>query len=232
MRRLRTIICALAALGVIPSVAQAQEDCVDYCNEPTDRYCSLDSCFDGILRTTCKAYATHYGSNPYTCEEPPYGGDNIFYPGDGIPWDPPNGAFVDQCSGNCGAGCSDRMNPCMGDAHNQYWRLTYYSDPVYGVVEGGTCIDQDLYRISWMAHTASGRWTYYGYRTEACEQHDAVCPELVGIGCVWFFGCWGGHPDTWSYDVSLFHPEYEISFEYVGWRHWCRDGMFWRGSAE
>jgi hypothetical protein len=214
VRRMSWAIAAVIVLTVSPD-AFAQYECADVCNTP-EGYCTSTSCRDGILGTDCLAYNTNYHSNPGACYEPPSAPIQVLYPNDGINWyTSPQGWRVDDCPGNCGAGCSDNVNPCGGPL--QYWELSYVSGPNYGPFSIFYCSDGERLKETYMGHTALGRWTYYGHVAPGCISHDSVCPEWTFFGCILFFGC--GSPewsDTWSYDVGLSSVDYLISQEYLG----------------
>ena len=86
---------------------------------------------------------------------------------------------VDNCFGNCGAGCGTFFNPCGGP---HYWEHSVVSAPQYvgddwePVCNGGS---------SWFVvrprYTAVARWTYHGLKSSKCEEHDGTCRNLSGI---------------------------------------------------
>jgi len=118
----------------------------------------------------------------------------------GITWYAnPSGSNVNDCFGNCGAGCSDNVNPCGGPS--QYWDLTYVAGPdQVGTSYDYFCVDGTLWEYDYADFQAIGTWTYHGYVTNGCISHDGWCNQWL-IGCVAFFGCdnpgWNG---TWSYN--------------------------------
>lgn len=214
-RMFRAGILAGVVLIGLPASSSAQDECADYCNSP-ETFCSTDACFDGRLRTTCTAYNTHYGASPQICQWPSPGQGQVRYPNDGINWSSvPNGSAAGNCYGNCGAGCSDNVNPCGGPT--QYWELTYASGPQYGPIYSWQCVGTSFYRITHMGHTAIGRWTYHGYVKPGCWLHDGTCPELTFLGCLWFAGCGSpGWADEWSYDQLMYAFDYEVGWDYLG----------------
>jgi hypothetical protein len=139
----------------------------------------------------------------------------------GITWyGGPDGSHVDDCAGNCGAGCSDHANPCGGP--DQYWDLQFLDGPTYT----GTETEQEcrqtgkevfaIYDITKDYYQAMGRWTYHGWVMPGCQSHDSICGWETFPLCAWWTGCGDyGWEDTWSYDEHL--AGYVITREhYVG----------------
>jgi hypothetical protein len=132
----------------------------------------------------------------------------VVYPTDGTYWyNNPNDAAVGDCYGNCGAGCSDAVNPCGG--RTQYWELALTSSPseIGGTEWTEQVCDEsahELYTFTRALFTATGHWTYHGTWGSGCQDHDALCPEyLWGIGCAFFGGCGWTYDRDWSYDDAL-----------------------------
>lgn len=215
----RVMWAALSAVVVlVPTGADAQE-CGYVCPQ-IENYCSSTLCYDGSVVMSCSEWQGQ------ECSLPPPGQGQIRYPGDGIPWDGPVGAFAGDCFGNCGAGCSDTNNPCGGPT--QYWELTYLVQPSYETMTGGFCVGYDEYRAVYKGYRALGRWTYHGWSAPGCITHDGVCPEWTWFGCLLFFGC--GQPRwerQWSYDVQLVHITETLSHEIVGHNRGCETGRWW-----
>jgi hypothetical protein len=126
----------------------------------------------------------------------------------------PSGRNVNSCWGNCGAGCSDKPNPCGGPS---YWSNAWISQPQYvdddypvPSCAGGTVIT-DLHR----RYAISGRWTYHGRSSDGCRLHDNICRAL-GDNPVGFLGCFlaavvpgsaycsGARDENWSYTYVLY----------------------------
>ena len=108
------------------------------------------------------------------------------------------------CFGNCGAGCSDRVNPCGG--RTQWWEMEVLSEPqpIAGSVwQDVRCINGVDYLYEFERYQAWGRWTYHGHAATGCEEHDAICPEFAGIGCLWFNGCGPSWDKDWSYEDTI-----------------------------
>lgn len=109
---------------------------------------------------------------------------------------------VGNCRGNCGAGCSDSVNPCGGPP--QYW------DAVQ-ITEGSLLFDYWHESCEgdgvWWYHEgyfiATFRFTYHGWASAACQEHDSLCPEVLVIGCIFWFGCSPGYTYSWSYDDTV-----------------------------
>ena len=152
---------------------------------------------------------------------------SIRYPNDGYDWNSrPDGSYVLDCFGNCGAGCGEFPNPCGGSS--QYWELDITSsvtfvrsfeedrcehdDGVVGDVEGELYVRSvDLYR-------ARGRWTYHGLVADLCRQHDTHCRgiwQIWGVKELWCYavtgpialgravsGCANAFYNAWDYSVS------------------------------
>lgn len=134
-------------------------------------------------------------------------GSYVSYPVDGIYWyNSPSDAAVGDCFGNCGAGCSDGWNPCGG--RTQYWQLVLTSTPQE--IPNSEWTEQicdsnsnTLYTYDRALFSATGHWTYYGFASVGCADHDSICPEFLwGLGCVAFEGCGTGWNEEWGYDDS------------------------------
>lgn len=141
---------------------------------------------------------------------------------DGINWQAwPSGASGGiDCFGNCGAGCSNKANPCGGP--KQYWSLSYVAGPnVVGQGIADYCVDYGdgvgaWYTETWNVYNAIGRWTYHGWVKPGCLTHDVYCNQWK-IGCVVFFGCGDpGWTDTWSYDQWMVGTKH-TSNTFVEW---------------
>ncbi len=136
----------------------------------------------------------------------------------GVTWyGVPDGSEVDDCPGNCGAGCSSTFNPCGGSA--QYWESQIVSGPTL-VADN----DQVLVCLGGSNHVAiatldvySGiaRHTYYGSSSAACAEHDGLCGwETFPLCAVWT-GCSQNHDDEWWYDTAV--SGYQVvSLQYWG----------------
>jgi hypothetical protein len=115
-----------------------------------------------------------------------------------------NAPELQECFGNCGAGCSDAWNPGCGGS--QYWELQILSDlQPTGYRKGDfMCYGGTCYYYEYMRVQAMGRWTYHGYFSWGCLMHDSTCPEFLwGLGCLWFGGCGSGWNQDWSYDTVV-----------------------------
>ena len=125
----------------------------------------------------------------------------------------PDQSNVNQCLGNCGAGCSGRPNPCGGPA---YWSNEWLSAPQYVDDDFpiSTCLGPVVVTDVYRHYVASGRWTYHGRSSDGCRAHDKICralgDNLLGfLGC--FFGavipgsayCSGARDENWSYTYVL-----------------------------
>lgn len=136
---------------------------------------------------------------------------------DGIEWHVwPSGSSVGDCFANCGAGCSDHVNPCGGPA--QYWDLVIIAGP--GLFQSGweatECVDGQFFIREWHEYHAIGTWTYHGWVKPGCITHDYYCNQWL-IGCVLFFGCGDpGWTDTWSYDEWM-RGYTTTPYEFGGW---------------
>jgi hypothetical protein len=137
-------------------------------------------------------------------------------PGGLIVWSAnvPSGSNVNSCWGNCGAGCSDKPNPCGGPSYwsNSWVSQAQYVDDDYQVPScaGGTVI-VDIHR----RYAISGRWTYHGRSSDGCRLHDNICRAL-GDSPVGFLGCFlaavapgsaycsGARDENWSYTYVLY----------------------------
>lgn len=129
----------------------------------------------------------------------------------GITWMAgPNGSSVNDCPGNCGAGCSDHYNPCGGP--NQYWDMQFLAGPNYtftGVYQ--SCVPtggegyHEIYETTKDWYEAIGRWSYHGWYRTACANHDAICSWETFPMCAAWAGCGsdGGQNQTWSYDEYI-----------------------------
>jgi hypothetical protein len=119
----------------------------------------------------------------------------------GIDWQAsPSSGAAGNCFGNCGAGCSSKINPCGGP--RQYWDLTFTAGPdrFQSGWEASPCMENQYYIRTWEEYHAIGRWTYHGWVTPGSITHDHYCNDWK-IGCVLFFGCGSpGWTDTWSYE--------------------------------
>jgi hypothetical protein len=118
---------------------------------------------------------------------------------DGIDWKAwPKSSSVGDCFGNCGAACSDRVNPCGGP--RQYWDLVLTGGPVKTQTgwEATSCEAGEYYVRPYTEYHAMGRWTYHGWVKPFCIAHDATCNQLI-VGCLWAAPCGIGHTKTWSY---------------------------------
>ncbi len=146
----------------------------------------------------------------------------IRYPIDGFVWySVPNGEIVGHCFGNCGAGCSDFMNPCGG--RQQYWELQILSEPqpVGGEWWDTECWTDTLMLVRFVPHQAWARWTYYGHAASGCESHDARCPEVFYIGCLIWTGCGPEWDQEWWYE-ELIEGDKRADVEPIGscWTPW------------
>jgi hypothetical protein len=135
--------------------------------------------------------------------------------GSGIIWSAnvPSSAAVNQCWGNCGAGCSNNPNPCGGPS---YWSNDWLSTPQY-VDDNfpisyclGSAVITDIYH----RYSVTGRWTYHGRSSDGCRLHDNICRAfgdnpLGFIGCVLAVVvpgssyCSGARDENWSYTYVL-----------------------------
>jgi hypothetical protein len=125
-----------------------------------------------------------------------------------------------DCFGNCGAGCSDAMNPCGGP--EQRWELTLKTEPVLiqTLVEQTVCNAGVYYVRPYEEVQAIGTWTYHGFVKWACKEHDRVCAPEDGLWgalkCVLWIGCldplgWYGHTQAWEADAQIMR-----GFRYTG----------------
>jgi hypothetical protein len=126
----------------------------------------------------------------------------------------PSGSNLNSCWGNCGAGCSDKPNPCGGPSYwtNAWLNQARYVDDDYQVPScaGGTVI-VDVYR----RYAISGRWTYHGRSSDGCRLHDNIC-RMLGDNALGFVGCFlaaivpgssycsGARDENWSYTYELY----------------------------
>ena len=153
---------------------------------------------------------------------------SIRYPNDGYDWSSrPDGRYVLDCFGNCGAGCSEFPNPCGGSS--QYWELEIIS-PVSFVraFEENRCeheaggvgdVEGELHARPVQPYRARGRWTYNGLVADLCRQHDTHCRGIWDIwlldDLVWCWaatgsialgraagGCANALYNSWDYEVS------------------------------
>jgi hypothetical protein len=111
---------------------------------------------------------------------------------------------LNSCFGNCGAGCSSRLNPCGG--RTQWWELQILTEPqiignsswqdvlCYG--EPNAC-----YLYTFERYQAMGRWIYHGFAAAGCQIHDTHCNEFLwGATCLIFGGCGTKWNEDWQYD--------------------------------
>jgi hypothetical protein len=114
-----------------------------------------------------------------------------------------------DCLGNCGAGCSNNINPCGGPP--QYWELTFIAGPDYvGSRRWQECVDREVQPGSppvghWITYRedeyqAIGRWLYHGWYGTGCRAHDELCSNPVDPECAMWTGCGETYAQTWWYD--------------------------------
>ncbi|MEQ1573721.1 MAG: BACON domain-containing carbohydrate-binding protein, partial [Vicinamibacterales bacterium] len=125
----------------------------------------------------------------------------------------PDPGKVDDCFGNCGAGCGTFFNPCGGE---HYWSREQLSAPQY---VGDDWLPVCAGAGSWFEvrarYTAVARWTYHGLKSSKCVEHDETCrmldfiPGLDKVACLITAGlvglnglnyCDGARPFEWSYE--------------------------------
>ncbi len=111
---------------------------------------------------------------------------------------------VGKCHGNCGAGCSNDLNPCT---HGSGWRFEPLGPPEYvRTYNTEFCADIDggLYLYyTWDVYRAWGRYDYHGRWSPACEDHDGWCwsrPDLCIAPPNLPFMCDGLRQEVWSYE--------------------------------
>jgi hypothetical protein len=128
----------------------------------------------------------------------------------------PDGSQVNDCPGNCGAGCGSFANPCGGRA--QYWELEVVVGPnqIAGPQTWVGCEgSSELFLETFNTYEAIGRWTYHGHAATGCEAHDAICgPETIPL-CVFFAGCGEEYDWDWSYEQYMIGHEL-LAFTYLG----------------
>lgn len=240
MARLRHVLILCAGFAIAREVPlQAYEPCYQICGPNVD--CSQE-CED---YGTCGNYANYEGpewcstaacgnaycdtdietpeSCPEDCGDP--NGLDVVYPDDGNDYaavTSPDSSRVDDCYGNCGAGCSSVFNICGG--RHQYWELENVSGRVFDDLYLMTCRDSDLVQGVWPGSYADIRWTYNGYAADGCFDHDGRCPEWTWLGCGIWSGCGDGWDLEWAYDerVYWFNVYQATWYEVVYYNHpWC-----------
>jgi hypothetical protein len=184
-------------------------------NCPSDCYCGDGECqvLEGETLDNC----------PSDCGDPPdqsvflFGSMRVemLQPTYGVDWSQntpnPDAPPLGDCFGNCGAGCSDHLNPSCGP-DNQHWTLQILdapSSPVYfQYCDGGGAEPGNLVHYHVDGYSAPVRWTYHGWQTISCGIHDAMCPEWTFLACLVYFGCGSGWEATWSYDSYAYSGSY------------------------
>jgi hypothetical protein len=134
---------------------------------------------------------------------------------DGIHWFTwPDDSRVNDCKGNCGAGCSDTLAVCGGAQH---WELTVLWSEFLGRIapsegfqpmwEENYCTFGWVYLDEYDAYQGVGRWTYHGVYSHWCSNHDWSCWAFP-FWCVFpitiEWACVDSHPEDWSYDVWMY----------------------------
>ena len=158
---------------------------------------------------------------------------------DGIRWqESPSPSKVGKCIGNCGADCSNSLNPCKGSFRDTgYWSSEYIWGPnfVRRVDSSNVCCEEFepqwyhdganacygyYYEYHYDEYEAALRFTYHGVYSNFCSDHDHACRskrKVYGaVYCVFPLdfarACSGAHYQTWS------HEKYSKG-EKNGYRH-------------
>lgn len=120
---------------------------------------------------------------------------------------------VNNCWGNCGAGCGNKPNPCGGPSYwsNEWIGGARYVDDNFQISTcAGAAVITDVYRH----YAITGRWTYHGRSSDGCRLHDNICRSL-GNNAAGFLGCFlaavvpgssycvGARDQNWSYTYTL-----------------------------
>jgi hypothetical protein len=131
---------------------------------------------------------------------------------------------LQECVGNCGAGCSDANNPCGGSP--QHWTFELLTAPEYQGTYDAQLMCSGDHMIEWgyQLYGAVGRWTYHGWASTACQVHDFMCGGgSLWLGCLAWLGCSDGWDQEWSYDeyvsgfITLVDDDYGPSPYCVPW---------------
>ena len=147
---------------------------------------------------------------------------------DGITWwEGPSSNKVNKCLGNCGADCSNSLNPCKGTFPDTgYWTAEYIWGPnfVRTVDSSNVCCEEFqpywfddaqnqcygyYYEHHYDEYDAALRFTYHGVYSNFCSDHDHACrakKKVYGaVYCVFPLdvarACrQGAHYQTWSHE--------------------------------
>jgi hypothetical protein len=139
---------------------------------------------------------------------------------------PPDGTIDGNCFGNCGAACSPYLNISCGGP-TQYWSVQVLSQPQYqGPTSDNQCVlaipDTNIgYLVVnyYDVYSADVVWTYHGFVTEGCIQHDLSCGGGFDPGCWWMplGSCLEGrHEHAWSSGTKTGWTRVQTGSEIMG----------------
>lgn len=191
----RTVVALFVAVGLALSSSVAFTQPTGYCETDCGPSTACDyQCMYGGSFTTCDAYngdcepgcgdgICSSGEDGDNCEVDCVVFENaeadVYWPANSPAWSAYSNNWPDEdevggCYGNCGPGCS-RWSVCGGPSH--YWELELLSSP--SVSSYSTCFCVDNYNQmecgDFTTYTATGEWTYYGYKANGCFNHDTSC---------------------------------------------------------
>lgn len=114
---------------------------------------------------------------------------------------------VDNCPGNCGAGCQGSPNVC-GGSQTWYGNLTNAShvEELDGGWWEGICpFGTVLYNVRIVFSRTPATYTYEGHSTDGCRAHDEECRASNSGWWCWFTGplalsCGNEQYPVWSYN--------------------------------
>jgi hypothetical protein len=139
-----------------------------------------------------------------------------------IAW-PKEDFILDDCFGNCGAGCTAKMiggllpSPCESP---DYWSLELLSAHTAPnlVAEQtiGECFGSEESLNEYDVYMGTVRWTYHGVWTQSCEDHDWVMRQnaLDGSPGLLPFSpslCSGSQQRNWNYEALVFGLKFRAS---------------------